>query len=265
MNFRFHTYFFLVIILSYTCGSVEETSEPVIETVEVEEKEEIDSVELAREEWMNNYITDYNVVEKLTKYGDSNLENKITIYTNYGKMKLVLYNKTPLHRANFVMLAKKKIFNNTMFYRVIKKFMIQGGNSDDEEIVSKMNKVGTYSIPNEITTRYSHKTGAIAMAVTHENQERDKKSSSLNFYIVHGQKLPKTYLDKLIESGTKITDRNYKTYLSKGGAAHLDGKYTVFGELVSGFSVLSRIANVKTSKYNWPKKRIVIDSIVAYN
>ena len=262
----FQNLFLLIIGLVFfiSCDSENKKVVVAIENKVQEKVPETDSAQLALEKWMKSYISDYNVVEKLTEYGDNNPEDKIIIYTNYGIMKLKLYKETALHRANFVMLTKKKIFNKSMFYRVIKDFMIQGGNSDDEEIIEKMNRIGSYGIPNEINLKYPHKFGALAMAVSHEDQERDKTSSAVNFYIVKGQKLPSSYLDKLKAKGTRISKKSYNIYLNKGGAAHLDGKYTVFGELTSGFSVLSRISKVKTSKYNWPKKKIVIDSIIAY-
>lgn len=209
-------------------------------------------------------ITNRNVKDKLTAFGNTNRETKIVIYTTLGTMTLKLYTNTPLHRANFVMLAKKKFYDNTLFYRIIDNFMIQGGNSDDAEIMNKLNEIGGYRIPNEIKVNNIHKKGALAMAVPTEEQSLGKKSSSINFYLVEGQKLPSYYFKQKEEQGKKYTNYQKKVYQKSGGTPHLDGDYTVFGEIVSGFEILSKISKVKVDKYNWPVKKVIIDSIRAY-
>ena len=209
-------------------------------------------------------ITNRNAKDKLSAFGDTNLESRIKIYTNLGDLTIRLYKNTLLHRANFVMLTKKKFYDNTLFYRIIDNFMIQGGNSDDSEIMTKLNEIGGYRIPNEIKENNIHKKGAIAMAVSPEEQSLGKKSSSINFYIVEGQKLPSYYFKQKEEQGKKYTEYQKKVYSKVAGAPHLDGDYTVFGEVVTGFQTLSRISKVKVDKYKWPLKKVMIDSIRAF-
>ena len=87
-------------------------------------------------------ITNQNVKEKLFEFGSKNKEDLILIKTVLGSIKIKLYKETPLHRANFIMLAKRNFFDSTIFYRVIRNFMIQGGNSDDNNMLQKMAKIG---------------------------------------------------------------------------------------------------------------------------
>lgn len=236
------------------------------EVVEIEEiiPESIDSNELIIEKLAKSLITNRNVKEKLSAFGDTNKENKIVMYTKYGNLKFTLYNSTPLHRANFVMLSKRKFYDKTMFYRIIDNFMIQGGNSDSPEINYKLNEIGAYRIPNEISSSRFHRKGALAMAVSPEEQSFEKKSSSINFYIIEGRKMNSSYFELKEKEGKKFSEKQKQIYSTKGGAPHLDGKYSVFGELTSGFSVLSKISRIKTDKYDWPVKDFYIDSIRAY-
>ena len=160
------------------------------------------------------------------------------------------------------MLTKRNYFDSTKFYRIFDKFMIQGGNSDDDGITLKMSQFGYYKIPNEINmNQYFHKRGALAMAVTHYEQlQGEKMSSAFNFYIVVGQKLPKSYLKNVeIDNHVKFNDSHIQTYTSIGGAAHLDGKYTVFGEVYEGMNVVEKISKVKTTGNDgWPIEPIYI-------
>ena len=148
-NFLFINLILSVVIAS--CGGEEPKVIEKDNTLHVEpDSVLLDTVEKEPE---LDLILNHNVVEKLTAYGDSNPETRVLIKTTYGNMKVRLFNETPLHRANFVMLAKKKFFDSTKFYRIIDKFMIQGGNSDDEEIANKMLAIGSYKIPNEINSK----------------------------------------------------------------------------------------------------------------
>ena len=88
-----------------------------------------------------NLISNTNVKSKLVKYGQLNKENNVLINTIYGEIQIKLFDDTPLHRANFIMLAKNKFFDSTLFYRVINHFMIQGGNSDKDNVFQKMAKI----------------------------------------------------------------------------------------------------------------------------
>lgn len=206
-------------------------------------------------------ITNINAEEMLTQYGKENPETKVLMKTSKGNIKIKLYNQTPLHRANFIMLAKKKYFDSTKFYRVIKNFMIQGGNTDDDKVTTKMASIGSYRIPNEINQSFAHVRGAIAMAVSPEEQQFEKKSSAYNFYIVEGQKLNEDYLKEIEKRGIHITPQNRDKYLEVGGAPHLDGQYTVFGDVYEGLSVVKNISQAKTNEGDWPVNPIYILSV----
>ncbi|NVK52593.1 MAG: peptidylprolyl isomerase [Flavobacteriaceae bacterium] len=164
-----------------------------------------------------------NVEAFFTEYEKTNKETKVMITTEYGKIKLRLYNDTPIHRANFIFLTKIKYFDTTVFYRVAKNFVIQGGNSDDEYTMKQRNKYGNYLIKPEFLAHRKHKYGALAAARHWENNP-DKLSSPFEFYMVH----------------------------SKNGAHHLNNQHTVFGEVISGFSTLDKIAEVEVGPDEWP-------------
>lgn len=215
---------------------------------------------IEKQEVPDDKFSPKNAVEKLTKYGEENKETKAVIITKYGKIYLKLYDDTPLHRASFVMLAKKGFYDSTLFYRVRKNFVIQGGNSDSEETEFKFWEIGSYRIPPEIKSNHIHKRGAIALAIP-ENSEDGYPgfSSPFNFYIVQGYKFTERSLKKQEEeNGFIIPSQNRSTYFNIGGAPHLDGKYTVFGEVTSGFEVIDKIAELKTNVSDFPEEDVYL-------
>ena len=183
-------------------------------------------------------------------------ETKILIKTDLGNITVQLYNETPQHRDNFIKLVKQGLYTNTLFHRVIKSFMIQGG--DPESVNAPAGaQLGNgdvgYRVPAEFTVRY-HKRGALAAA---RDDNPEKASSGCQFYIVQGKVYSEAELN-MIESriGIKFTDEQRKTYTTIGGAAHLDGAYTVFGEVIEGMDVVDKIAGVECDMYNRPKTDI---------
>lgn len=206
-------------------------------------------------------ITNNNVENRLKAYGEENKETKVKIKTKFGTIKIRLYDDTPLHRANFIMLTKKHYFDSTLFYRVINNFMIQGGNSDRDETGKKMRNIGNYQVPAEI--KHIHKRGAIAMAV-HEQWDvpedrRNKNSSPYNFYIVQQHPISDKYMNKMEERyKIKISEEKRKIYRKYGGVPHLDGNFTVFGEVYSGMPVVDKIAKVSTDVNDRPREDIFL-------
>lgn len=267
MKVHFLLFFvFFFVFTFFSCGEnkvIPNSEKKIQKTIEKPIKK-IDSNQLLIDKIAQTYITNINVEKRLTAFGDTNQESKIKIYTNKGKISIKLYNNTPLHRANFVLLAKRKLFDNTLFYRVMNNFMIQGGNSDNPIMRSKIERIGRYRIPNEIKKTNYHKKGAIAMAVSPEEQNFGKKSSAINFYIIEGRKMTESYFKEKLEKGKSFSDKQKQKYITIGGSPHLDGDYTVFGEVISGMSVVNRISNVSVDEYNWPRKDVIIDSIRAY-
>lgn len=192
-------------------------------------------------------ITRQNVREVLTRYGQANPENEVLIETDFGNMRIRLYDETPLHRANFIKLIKDGHYEEAEFYRVFYQFMIQGGDFDDQL---------DYMIPAEFNKKYIHKKGALSMARQDEDNP-DLQSSSTEFFIVHGGKYADYQVDEEVKNlGLTLTPEQRETYMTSGGYMSLDQKYTVFGEVVEGLDVIDKIASVKVYQEDKPLKKI---------
>lgn len=180
---------------------------------------------------------------------------KVIISTDYGKMVIRLYDQTPLHRNNFIKLAKKHFYDSLLFHRVIQHFMIQGGDPDSKRAVSgaQLGNGGVeYTIPAEFQLDLFHKKGVIAAA---RDNNPAKASNGCQFYIVQGKKFTDGQLDTLEQTrlgGRKIPLDQREVYKTTGGVPHLDQNYTVFGEVMEGLEVIDSIAAVKTDKNNRP-------------
>ncbi|MDY6381044.1 MAG: peptidylprolyl isomerase [Bacteroidales bacterium] len=184
-------------------------------------------------------------------------QTMVLISTNYGDIKLALYNETPQHRDNFIQIVKNKSLDSTLFHRVIKQFMIQGGDPTSKT-ARKGQQLGAgdlgYKVPAEINSTLFHKKGALAAARDNNPQ---KSSSACQFYIVQG----KTYTDQELDMISSRTGRQFTTaqremYKTLGGVPFLDGDYTVFGEVVEGLEVVDKIAEVRTDRNDRPLEDI---------
>jgi cyclophilin family peptidyl-prolyl cis-trans isomerase len=184
---------------------------------------------------------------------------KVCISTSFGDIKIKLYNGTPQHRDNFIKLAKEAYFNGTLFHRVIKSFMIQGGDPDSKNADSTSilgNGGPAYTIPAEIVCpEYFHKRGALGAA---RDNNPAKASSGSQFYIVQGRVYTEQELNLYAQKlGKTYNEEQRKIYTTIGGAPHLDGDYTVFGEVYEGMDVVDKIADVKVDPtYNRPKQDV---------
>jgi cyclophilin family peptidyl-prolyl cis-trans isomerase len=201
-----------------------------------------------------------NKVEAFFKaYGEQNKETLVRMTTRLGDIDIRLYEDTPIHRANFIYNIKNQLYYRTIFYRVVPDFMIQGGNSDDDKTLLKREHAGAYYIPNETNTGHIHKYGSIAMAMSYEDNP-ESKSAQYSFYIVIGKKLDDKGLDAVEEEyDIIIPEAHRKIYRSIGGTPHLDGKHTVFGEVVNGMEVVEAITKEKRDDGDWPINDVVID------
>jgi cyclophilin family peptidyl-prolyl cis-trans isomerase len=158
------------------------------------------------------------------------------IVTTYGTMRVRLYDKTPRHRDNFVKLASEKYYDGISFHRVIEGFMIQTGDpySRDTAMINKWGTGGPdYTVPAEFVSEYHHKKGALAAARKGDLANPKKASSGSQFYIVHDPE----------------------------NCSHLDGQYTIFGEVTSGLEVIDKIATTDTDRYDRPYDDIIITAI----
>jgi cyclophilin family peptidyl-prolyl cis-trans isomerase len=157
---------------------------------------------------------------------DSDKDYVVTISTSFGDMTALLSDTAPLHKANFIKLAKSGFYDSTTFHRVIDGFMIQGGDTlskDNNPLNDGMGNIG-YTIPAELSTGLKHKKGAIAAARIGDQLNPQRASNGSQFYIV----------------------------LDDKGASHLDGQYSVFGQLVDGMDVIRKIAQQQTDNRNRP-------------
>ncbi|WP_377484034.1 peptidylprolyl isomerase [Pontibacter toksunensis] len=205
-------------------------------------------------------LTTDNVVEVLTAYEKKHTDSLAVISTRHGDIKVRLYKDTPLHRANFVRLTKAGFYNEGEFYRVVKDFAIQGGDSDERQM-----KQGPYKIPQEFNPRHIHKRGALAMARYGDERNPDKESSSHNFYIVTGQPVSEDELRAFeAQHDIQYTPEQIKTYLEVGGEPGLDTEYTVFGEVVEGMDVVEKIEQEPVDASDWPR-RVVKHTVKVVN
>ncbi len=187
---------------------------------------------------------------------------KVKIETTKGDIIVVLYDETPLHKENFVKLVKSNFYNGVLFHRVIKSFMIQGG--DPQSINSPANyALGNggpgYTIPAEFNTKFIHKRGALAAARLGNNINPERQSSGSQFYIVQGQRYNEVQLANMEQRlGIKYTADQRMEYINNGGTPHLDFQYTVFGEVISGMEIVSDIESVETDQRDRPLEDIKI-------
>ncbi|MBT3208984.1 MAG: peptidylprolyl isomerase [Bacteroidetes bacterium] len=265
MNNIFRNFIFGLLLITAMCSSPAEnlerkeiSSSKKKEDIEMDEDMALIEKRISEQKAKQYNISSKNVVEFLTKYGQENPETIVQISTEFGNMKLKLYEETPLHRANFLLLAKNKYYDKTIFYRIVENFMIQGGDIDEDYIINKKAFFGQYTIPSEMKDKFYHKRGAIAMARDY-NKNPDKRSSFYDFYIVQGEKLSDPKLDA-IEDYYKIEldEIRRNTYKKIGGTPHLDGEHTVFGEIIEGIDVIDKIAKVPEDNGDWPINNINI-------
>lgn len=218
----------LVLILvsceTKTKDKTEKTSKQIIkkDTVAIEKPKEKYDLETFS-------ISDSTAVEFLTWYGERNPEKNILIETEFGQIEVELFDETPLHRANFIYLTKKKYFNTTYFHRVVRNFIIQGGSSDESITQKERKAIGKYLIPAEFRSQLRHNYGAMAAARDWEKNP-EKRSNPFEFYFVQNKK----------------------------GSHHLNGEHTVFGRITKGFDVMDKIANQETDPGEYPLLNIEI-------
>ena len=172
-------------------------------------------------------------------------EKVVEIMTSMGNIKVKLYNETPLHRDNFLNLAETGAVNGSIFHRVIKGFMVQGGGKPGS---NGAGSIGA-TIPAEILPGFIHKKGALCAARMGDQVNPKKESSGSQFYIVQGRIHRENDLNAMEpRKKQKFTKQQQDAYTTIGGTPHLDGDYTVFGEVIEGLDIIDKIAGVPTSR-----------------
>jgi peptidyl-prolyl cis-trans isomerase B (cyclophilin B) len=187
----------------------------------------------------------------------------VLLETSEGNIVIRLYEDTPRHSENFLKLVKSKYYDGVIFHRVISNFMIQSGDPKSKNPTPE-GRYGSggpdYRIPAEILPNHYHKKGALAAART---ANPAKESSGSQFYIVQGEVKDLDDLKameenkKTINPNFKFSEEAVKDYTQTGGTPHLDGEYTVFGEVIEGLDVVDKIASIET-KQDRPVKDIFI-------
>lgn len=235
----------------------------------------------------------------------------ITLNTSEGDIRVRLYDETPIHRDNFVKLCREGYYDQTLFHRVIKDFMIQGGDPDSRT-ATPTQMLGTggpdYTLEAEILSAFFHRRGTLAAARQGDEVNPERRSSGSQFYITWGQvynegqlrqmerqltmmaeqqrfqqlaaerkaqimdlrrardreglmalqeQLAATAKADAKNAGT-LSDAQREAYTTVGGVPHLDGQYTVFGEVVEGLDIVERIQNTETRPGDRPVQDIRI-------
>ncbi len=226
---------------------------------------------------MKTTITFFLIVMlSMSANGQDSLRHHVLLETQMGNICISLYNETPMHRDNFLRLAKSGFFDGLLFHRVISGFMIQTGDSTSRhshpgQILGDSQEA--YKIPAEIRyPQFFHKRGAVGAAREPDTENPEKQSSMSQFYIVYGRRFTEDQFGALQDrisasnkNSTPIPQDIKEYYLRNGGTPHLDGQYTVFGEVVDGLDVVRNIQWVETDSNDRPLEDVRIIRAIVLN
>lgn len=202
--------------------------------------------------------------EQTSQNNNTQKMTKVLLKTTFGDITVALYDDTPKHKANFIKLVNDKFYDGVLFHRIIKGFMIQGGDPN-----SKTAKAGQrlgdgdvgYTIPAEFVSGHYHKRGALAAAREGDQVNPQKASSGCQFYIVDGTVYDNDKMTMIAQrTGKTFTPEQVQAYTTVGGAPWLDGDYTVFGEVIKGMEVVDKIADQQKDGADRPLEDIKIIS-----
>ena len=194
---------------------------------------------------------------------------EVLLETTMGNIRIALYDETPQHRDNFLKLTKMGSYDSLLFHRVIKDFMVQSG-----DIFSKNAKpgqllgMGDYDYTQEPEFRLPkifHHRGVVAAAREGDEKNPERRSGASQFYIVWGKiyddrrlDYTQTKLDSITNGAVQLTPEMREVYKTIGGTPHLDGQYTVFGEVTEGLNLIEKMQLVETDKNDRPLEDIRI-------
>jgi len=228
---RFAACAILLLFIQLSCGDQPKDTKPV-KTVVAKTQDSIaaDSSIVAEEEKEEPFVlTEDNAIDFFFEYQKDLRENKVRLSTSLGSFTIQLYDNVPYHKANFIYLSKMGYYDNTMFHRVVKNFIIQGGNADNKETALKRRKIGRYLLPPDTRKGHKHHRGTISMPSS-EIDNPHMLASPYEFFIV----------------------------VTKPGSYHLDGNYTPFGKVIEGMDVVDEINRQPVDDGDWPSKNIII-------
>lgn len=232
-----------------------------------------------------------------TKQPPTAIEAEVILETDKGPIGLILYQETPLHRENFLKLARSGFFDSLMFHRIILNFMVQSGDPSTRPSQSGGANGPGYTLPAEIMDTFVHTKGKLAAARLPDEENPERRSAGSQFYIVTGKVPTPQILDSMANERTNVYRGIYyqqyaqlsdsakaqqsfqdyleksdfqpyqyrakdrELYLSEGGTPHLDFTYTIFGEVVFGMEVVRQIEIGLTNDYNQPQIPVRIQSV----
>ncbi|SNR77519.1 Peptidyl-prolyl cis-trans isomerase (rotamase) -cyclophilin family [Maribacter sedimenticola] len=225
-----YLYIIVAALLTISCKDTAKKPEsPIINTETRIDSTKIKSDSLAKQEEESFELTEDNAIDFFYEYQQDLKANKVKITTSLGSFTVELYENVPYHRANFIYLTRKGYFDYTQFHRVVKNFIIQGGNSDDRKTGKKRNEIGRYLLPPDTRKGHKHHRGTISMPSS-EMDNPHMLASPYEFFIV-------------------VTDP---------GSYHLDSEYTPFGRVIEGMDVVDKINNQPVDEGDWPMQNIYI-------
>ena len=223
----------------FGCKDNPKKSETIVEPVVKEVDTALTQTETKKDEKFE--LTEDNAIDFFFNYQQDLDVDKVRVTTKFGSFVIELYDNVPYHKSNFIYLTRKGYFDNTQFHRVVKDFIIQGGNSDDKRTADKRRDIGRYLLPPDTRKGYKHHRGTISMPSSEINNPH-MLASPYEFFIV-------------------VTDP---------GSYHLDGDFTPFGRVIEGMDVVDEINGQPVGKGDWPSQNIyiqkaeVIEEIMCY-
>lgn len=222
----------LLLIFLVSCGESPKKSKDKVEQKIIQKDTIVQAESEPSEEKVEKdtfKLDEENAIDFFFNYANNLKKNKVRLTTTMGSFVVELYDDVPYHKANFIYLTRKKYFDSTQFHRVVKDFIIQGGNSDDRRTANKRRDIGRYLLPPDAKKGYKHHRGTISMPSS-ERDNPHKLASPYEFFIV----------------------------VTKPGSYHLDGSYTPFGRVIEGMDVVDKINQVPVGDGDWPLKNIYI-------
>lgn len=227
----FYCFLLLICTLFIGCKDNPKKSEskPNTEIIEIDSTKVEENGTKEKQEKDKFELTDENAIDFFFDYQKDLKVDKVKITTDFGSFVIQLYDNVPYHKANFIYLTRKGYYDYTQFHRVVKDFIIQGGNSDDKRTAKKRSNIGRYLLPPDTRKGYKHHRGTVSMPSS-EIDNPHMLASPYEFFIV-------------------VTDP---------GSYHLDGDFTPFGRVIEGMDVVDKINAQPVGKGDWPSQNIYI-------
>jgi cyclophilin family peptidyl-prolyl cis-trans isomerase len=231
-SLKFYLYFIITVILTVGCKDTSKKAESTtsVPAVTIDSTQNEANSTSQQEDEEKFQLTEDNAIDFFFNYEKTLKSNKVKITTNLGSFTVELYDNVPYHRANFIYLTRKGYFDFTQFHRVVKNFIIQGGNSDDRKTGKKRTNIGRYLLPPDTRKGHKHDRGTISMPSS-EMDNPHMLASPFEFFIV----------------------------VTNPGSYHLDDEYTPFGRVIEGMDVVDKINNQPVGEGDWPMQNIYIE------